>query len=277
MKKHILNAAGAIGTVVGVSSIISLIDTSMEAGWSPLIRKAIDFYEKQKLIILEPIVPFAEKFADKIAGLFEWNLDLQPTWSDVFVLMALYFGSRARSYWAAGLKRRATFRIAWGFVVSLLFSVLAGLVPPGGAFSSISMMLIVLAGLFIFDLADATWSATFRRAEGLSWLSDFIRYLWFSMPTILLGILFVGVSWLLFPEPLPDYIVHPGSLLLLFYTFILAFYWLFRGLQSSLTNTNRSGTGLEKLLASSNTRIAILMLGSLGGAALVVAFGAGHP
>jgi hypothetical protein len=48
MKKHILNAAGAIGTVVGVSSIISLIDTSMEAGWSPLIRKAIDFYEKQK-------------------------------------------------------------------------------------------------------------------------------------------------------------------------------------------------------------------------------------
>lgn len=277
MKKYVQNAAGIIGTVVGVNSVLSLIDTSAEVGWVPVVRKVIEFYQKQKLIVLEPIVPFAEKLAVKIAGLFEWSFPLQPTWSDVFVLLALYLGSRARSYWSAGLRRRAAFRVVWGFLVSLFFGVCAGLVPPSGAFSSILIMLVVLAGLVVFDLVDAAWSATFHRAEGLSWLSDVLRYLAYSIPAVLLGLLFSGFCWFFFPDPLPDYVVHPGSLMLLFFAFILAFYWLYRGFQSSLANVDRSGTGLEKFLASSNTRIAIWMLGSLGGAALVVAFGAGHP
>lgn len=277
MKKYVQNAAAFIGTIVGISSVLSLIDTSVEVGWAPVVRKAIEFYQKQKLIILEPIIPFAERLAEKISGLFEWTLVLQPNWSDVFVLLTLYLGSRARSYWSAGLRRRAAFRVVWGFSVSLFFSVCAGLVPPNGAVSSLLIMAVVLAGLFLFDLVDAAWSATFHRAEGLSWLRDTVRYLKFSMPAIFLGMLFLGLSWLLFPNPIPDYVVHPGSLMLLSFAFLLAFYWLYRGFRSSLSNVERSGTGLEKFLNSSNTRIALWMLGSLGGAALVVAFGAGHP
>lgn len=217
MKKHILSAAGFIGTLVGISSVLSLIDTSAKVGWAPVVGKAIEFYQAQKLIILDPILPFAERLANIIVELFEWGFALQPSWSDVFVLLALYFGSRARSYWSAGLKRRAVFRAVWGFLVGLVFSVGAGLVPPDGTYSSVLVMLVVLAGLFVYDVFDAAWSATFHRLEGLSWCREMGRYLAFGMPIILLGLLFLGLWWLIFPDPMSDYVIHSGSLIFPFF------------------------------------------------------------
>ncbi len=268
------STATFIFNVLGALSVLLLFDHATNFGWVSVVDVVLSYYEFIKNFILAPIKPVALAVVDAISGILQFELNLLDHWSDVFVLVALYLGSRTRSYWNAGMKRRALFRAVWGVIVGLITGVVAGVFEPLGIVGNLGVFITVVVGLAVFDIVDAGWSATFHRKAGLSWGQDWVRYATFSMPSILLGVVFAILLYFTYSGWTAGWIDVPGIIAVLVYSILLAFYWLYRGLKSS-QSWEKQGTGYEKFVASSNSQIGILMLRSLGAAGIVVAFSAG--
>lgn len=266
--------ASFIATLMGILSVLLLWDKATDFGWISIIEDMLDFYQSLKTLLLFWLLPFAELLAEEISKLFSIDLDLQDHWSDIFVLLTLYFGARARSYWAAGMKRRAIFRVVWGALVSLATGVLAGLSNATMQDGNIFVLGAIVLGLTVFDVVDAAWSAAFHRKKGLTWVQDWLRYLAFSMPTIAIGIfaMFIFATTSTVSSDFSGTAL--GILASLGYAIVLALYWLYRGLRSS-RSWEIPGTGYEKFLVSSNSQIGLVMLRSLIGALIVILFNVG--
>ena len=260
--------------ILGALSVLLLFDRATNFGWVSVIDVILSYYEFIKNFILSPIKPVALAIIKALSGFFQFELNLLDHWSDVFVLVTLYLGARMRSYWNSGMKRRAIFRAIWGAIVGLLTGIGAGIIQPFSVVENLEIVAIVVAGLAVFDIIDAGWAATFHRKAGLSWWQDWVRYAKFSMPSILLGIVFVILVYFTYPRWAASWIEVPGIVAVLVYSILLALYWLYRGFKSA-QSWEKKGTGYEKFIASSNSQIGILMLRSLGAAGIVVLFSAG--
>ena len=250
------------------------MDHAARIGWLPVFSAILEYYTQVKNLVLSPVTKIAGVLVAWAANIFTIKLDLHEYWSDVFVLMTLYLGSRALSYWRAGLRRRATFRVVWSFAIGLLTGIAVGLLSIKSGWGNLMMFSLILVGLTVFELVDASWAATFHRKQALSWISDVARYLAFSWPSLALGLILLTVFWANYDYFSAEWIVLPGIFFFLLYSVVLAAYWIVRGLISS-RDWQKQGTGLEKFLASSNTQIGLLMLRSLAGATIVMLFNAG--
>lgn len=266
--------ASTIGRILGVLSVLLLLDHATDFGWVLVIEVILSWYTSIKDFILSPLKPVVIALTDFFAAVFNFELMLYDHWSDVFVLVSLYLGARSRSYWKSGLKKLAAFRMIWGIIIGLITGVAAGVSNPSSFLGNFGMVVAVVCGLAIFDIIDAAWAATFHRKSGLSWLQDWNRYAAFSMPSILMGIVFGALFYIGYTWFTPYWITVPGIVAILLYSVFLAFYWLYRGFLSS-RNSNELKTGYEKFASSSNSQIGFLMLGSFQGAAMVMAASAG--
>jgi hypothetical protein len=260
--------------LIGTLSVLVLMDHAARIGWLPVFSAILAYYTQVKNLVLTPVAKIAHVLVALAADIFSVDLGLHEYWSDVFVLMTLYLGSRALSYWRAGLRRRAIFRVVWSFAVGLLTGIVVGLLSPESGWDNLMMFELILVGLTVFELVDASWAATFHRKQALSWISDVTRYLAFSWPSLGLGLVLLTVFWANYDYFSAEWIVLPGIVFFLAYLVVLAAYWITRGLISSRAS-QKQGTGLEKFLASSNTQIGLLILRSLGGAAILILFNAG--
>jgi len=269
------SAATLFFNILGVLSVLLLFGHATQFGWVSVVEVILSYYEFVKNFVLAPIKPVAQSLIEAVSEVFQFDLKLLDHWSDVFVLVTLYLAARTRSYWKAGMKRRAGFRAIWGAIIGFLTGTVAGVSEPSGVAGNIYIIVVVVVGLAVFDIVDAAWSATFHRETGLTWLQDWARYAGFSMPSILMGVVFTLVAYLTYPLWSPSWIDAPGIIAVLVFSVALAFYWLYRGLRSSKSSEKQGSTDFEKFVSSSNSQIGILMLRSLGGAAIVVAFSAG--
>jgi hypothetical protein len=87
------------------------------------------------------------------------DLELQPHWKHVFVLMWLVEGSLSRSIVAVSSPGRVTFFFAWLGFCSLLTAVLAGTVSP----TDPRAVLWIVAGLTFSLSGIALWDGVFHR------------------------------------------------------------------------------------------------------------------
>jgi len=224
---------------------------------------------------MSPLLPAAEAIAQWIDSFFDIKFDLQKYWSDIFLLISLYLTSRAFSYWRSGLRAQAYFRIIFGLVVSLATSAVAGALPSEDAYQDLMMLFVVLMGLTLFDICDGAWAATFFRKEQLNWSQDFTRYALYSLPPILFGGILIVVFHEYFDFLQKNNIYQPGIFALFIYAIFLALYWMMRGFYSPSAKAGSNGR-FSNFLKSSNTKIAFLMLQSIGGAIIVLLFNAGY-
>lgn len=268
------NTASFFATLMGILSVLLLWDKATDTGWILIIEDILVFYQSLKNLVLSPLLPYAEFVVKEISNLFSIDLILGEHWSDILVLVTLYLGARALSYWRAGMKRQSIFRVIWGALVGFATGMLAGVSESIMQFGNVVVIGAIVLGLAVFDFIDAAWSATFHRNPHLAWGQDWVRYLAFSMPTIVIGLVIIVISVATSIVPLAYTDASSGILTSLGYAIVLAFYWLYRGVRSS-RSWEKSGTGYEKFLASSNTQIGLVMLRSLGGALIVVLFNAG--
>ena len=104
------------------------------------------------------------------------------------------------------------------------------LVPPTYLSAT---MLRVLCGFCLFELIDACWSAIFHCKAGLTLTQDVLRYLAFSAPAVLLGLLPLFLGWMVEANQSPASRFNFGLISFQVYILFLALYWMLRGLHSS--------------------------------------------
>lgn len=257
-------------------SVLALLNHATSSGFGAALELVLQQYESLKVLVLsvlqvDHLVAGLVKFFSQVLSI---SIVVDPVWSDIFVVLALYLMARMSAYWGAGMRNRAIFRLLWSFMVSLLTSVLAAAAGSLDLAGNVWIVISVVFGLAIFDVVDAAWSATFHRKSGLTWGQDWRRYAEFGMPTVAIGMALVAVFYISYSFWSADWVQVPGLLVLLFYSILLAVYWLIRGLQSS-KGWSRPGTGYEKFRASSNTAIGVSMLQSLASACFIWAIDAG--
>lgn len=271
-----LRVLNTLGTAAGALSLILLIDCAINVSWVEVLWRILDYYRAIKTFVFSPLEPLLIDVLRTIEGVVNLHLQLLPHWSDVFVLLFLYFGARARTYWDAGLRGRSVFRYIYGALTAIITAVISGIVPQTSVALSVLMVSTTLFGIMMFEVGDCSWSATFARKSGLTWSQDFKRYAAFSFPPLYLNIalLLVGVitARYLFQYGGKDL----GLILLFVFAFVLACYWIFRGwLSSANFKEYASETRWKRFQQSSNTRIGMLMLGSIFGALIFILLNAG--
>lgn len=278
MWKAIWSIVGAMGVVAGALSITLLVQHSLNVGIAPALLIVLDYYEWFRSALLSPLEPVAELLAAKIAKLLNLDWELSEHWGDVFVLMVLYLGARAKAYWDTGARTHAAIRFSLGIVISFVTSVLAGIWIDAAILPSVMIVLTVVVGLFVFDVLDASWAALAYRKPHQTWTEEFRRYLEFSLPTIAVAVIALVASMSLFFVGVIPSSARLGSTSLLFFAFALALYWAWRGwvLSGQPEYRSASETRWERFRRSSTTRIAVLMLMSMAGSALFFVMNAGH-
>jgi len=267
-----------MGLLAGALSITLLVQHSLNVGLAPALQLVLDYYEWFRSALLSPLEPIAELLAAKIAQFLNLNIELSEHWGDVFVLMVLYLGARAKAYWDTGARNHATIRFSLGVVISFITSILAGIWNDVGVLPSLMIVLTVIFGLFVFDALDASWAALAYRRPDQTWGEEFRRYLGFSLPTIAVAATALVLSMFLYLVGVIPISARLGSTSLLIFAFALALYWAWRGwaLSGQTEYREESETRWKRFRRSSTTRIAVLMLMVMAGSACFFAMNAGH-
>jgi hypothetical protein len=258
MVRSTWKTAEFIGTLSAILSVLILWQHAVNHGWSSVVREILSYYEWLKNFVLTPVRPIMV-FATQLLG-YLWNVrvNLPDYWSDIFVLCAIYLGSRARTYWAVGLKSRAILRVVLGGVSALLICALVGVFPTILSLKLSGVLLWVVVGFAFFELVDAGWSATFFRKVDLTWSQDLTRYLRYSIPALILALPIILAGWAVEANEARISTVNYGLIEFQVYVVVLALYWIAMGVASS-RDEEKGGTQVERFLASSNTRIGLIM------------------
>lgn len=277
MKKTIQVVLNGLGVILGSLSLVLLINHAIKVSWVDSLQRVLDYYNNLKKAILWPLESLLHDFLGYISKFFQFQITLLPQWSDVFVLLFLYFGARVRAYWDAGFRKRALFRFFWGLVIAISTAVIGGILPLTGLVSSAALTVVTLLGITIFEIGDCACSATFSRKAGLTWREDFKRYAAFGFPPIIIGVAVLLSGVLVTGIYFPNQRHLLGVILLFILIVIFAFYWLLRGWQfagdSSLREIGESQW--DKFKRSSNTRIGTVMLGTIAGTLIFLLLNAG--
>lgn len=278
MLKSVWRISGIMGLLAAALSLSLIVQHALSLGLSPVFQLILDYYSWFRSAVLSPVAPLANSLALWIAEKIGLDLALSDRWGDVFVLLSLYFTSRARAYWQSGSRSHATLRFALGLPIAFLTAVFAGLFPDDRSFMALAIFLIIALGLVLFDFIDATWAAIFYRRPSVSLMQEIYRYLSFSLPTIAVVVTSLACGLFFFYLGLLPDGAKPGAASMLILVVGLTGYWGWRGwVISGMINERMHGESRwSRFKRSSTTRLSFLMLTSILGATVFFALNAGH-
>jgi hypothetical protein len=273
----LLQIGGVISIILGVVSVVMLLNDAFNIGWVSPLRRILEYYLWAKSVSVDLLEPFIFDVLNWLLRWTDFNWQIRGHWSDVLILMSLYFSARAKAYWSAGLTGRAIFRVVFGVLIALVFSVASGLIPPADARTNFILATTPILGILMFELVDSAVSATVSRKEGLSWAENFFRYMKFGGPVLLLGIGLVAATCYYAQNTAMASSSVLGLSALLLFAILLTIYWAVRGLAHSIIPENRNPgeSVFHRFKRSSNTHIAYAMALTLSGAILWVTMNAG--
>lgn len=268
-----------IGFLFSVLSYVLLIQNGLNIGWSPTFKIILDTYVvlKDALLSTFQIAKFAIFLTNLASRLFQLQITLMPHWSDIFILLSLYFGARAKSYWDTGAREHAIFRMALGVLFAFVTSVASGLSQGNGLIGDVSIAGVTFVGIFFYELVTSALGGWRYRKPDQTWVEEFFRYLGFSLPTTGIAIV-IFIAAIVFEAHQPTgKPVNIGISALLVYSIILTFYWAIRGWFFAGNPKNREigETQLNRFRRSSAARISFLMGGNILAAVFFVLTGAG--
>jgi len=215
----------------------------------------MDWYDALIKILLGWLEPYINAALDWIAVLINWDLQLYPHWKHVFVLLGLYFFTKALTSFRAGAFGSGIFQLMLGLTVALTTAVAAGTISlsadagsDNAALSQFFLASTPLAGYFIFQFTQNIWGATFtrqwnarnNRVEPSSWFAFFVNTTTRTIRLSLAGLMVVGIGSLMpFIQALPG----PGLALFGGLIVLLAAWNLWFGVVRTRNDRARSNLG----------------------------------
>lgn len=273
------STTAVLATTSAALSYVLLCQNALHFGLRPTFQLIVDFYTQFKSVLLSKLQleRLANYLAERIADLFNWQFSLEAHWSDIFVLLFLYFSARARSYWVTGAREHALVRVGLGAFVAFLTGVASGLSDGNGLIGTVAVAGITFVGIFVYEIVASAIGAWRYRKPEQTWAEEFWRYLAYSLPTAGMAlVIFIG-GIVLESARVASNEVNTGIVSLLVYSVGLAAYWAYRGWHLSKDTANRKAgeTQMQRFLRSSTTMIAFYMGASTLGAFAFILSGAG--
>lgn len=223
-----LRTVSYLGYAFGVVSLVRLVDAGNNIGWVAPLKAVLVTYVESKNFLVGWAEPSLTSLIMYMGSWLSLNVTLYDQWSDVFLLMILYFGARARSYWNSQRRNRAIFRVAIGIPIALFSSAFSGLILANNWTSNLLMTALPIMGMLVFDVVDSAMSASFVRDRESSWWKTFYRYLNFSVPVLFIGIIIAFVLTYTFRSSLIARSSDLGLLCMIAFILLLSIYWAVR-------------------------------------------------
>lgn len=250
---------GFVGSALGGISIVSLICSGFNVGWTVPLQKILEYYQTIMANIRAIFEPLFLPVLEQLAKFLNFQFTFGPQWTDIFVLMAIYLGSRVKSYFSVGKYVRAITMLLTAGFIALVSSMLGSTRAINWWSDAFLLSTIPLLGFLVYDLLYAFVGATFDRKARQSWFSEYIRHIGFSLPVLVLCFAFNGLmSYFL--------ISHAGFtgqqtviLTLLTDYCLISLFWAYKSWVFSSNRLNRSPieNTMQRFLRSSATLVSI--------------------
>lgn len=183
-----------LGVIAAVLALTLFAWQGFHLPFGPVLTAIVEDYEKAAAIFFRLVEPSIRAELAAWGAYFGWTLELLPHWKHAFVLMWLYFGASAQDLWRAGNWGSAIGFGLWGGLIALLSGVVAGTVPLDATSSNMAMPLAVIFGVFVFELSNSLWYATFHRFGGMTWPQQFVRQSKFDFAFLAAGLVLVAAG-----------------------------------------------------------------------------------
>lgn len=231
---------GIVGSVVASLSIVSLVSSGFNVGWTEPFRKVLEQYfvitNNIKFLIEPHVVPLLQWTANTL-GI---RLSLGPNWADLLLLMMVYLGSRVKAYASEAKYVRTAFMSLTAFAISIICASFGSTEQLLGWHEAFVATAIPLLGFLIYDFIYACVGATLDRRTRVSWLNDFIRHLRFSVPLLVFCLLVNMALTILLTNRLGATGYQAFVLAFLVNYVLIATYWALRSYQHARSNGNRN-------------------------------------
>lgn len=268
--------ASRISLLMGALSIAALIWHGFNVGlWGPF-ELILNFYEKLVglLRFAEPPLKVLLQFVSRFIAI---DLDLHPHWRHSFVLMSLYFGGDVRLDLMRDRSGSAAATVTWGGLIALAASVASGTTP----LSDPNMLALVFpaVGFVVYETGRSALTATFYREVALaSWFGastwwETFRFYFFGFALVDAAIGAIAVLAGTYARQV--HFSDPSLLGLLVFVVLLANYNLARGLWVALYGPEQDAPLWVRFRRINSTRLGIILLRCIAGAALFILGGAG--
>lgn len=230
--------------------------------------------------LLSPFTPVLENLVEDLSRLWGFDLTLQDYWKHIFVLLSIYFFSRAAGAYKLQTYGTAVFRLVWGLSSALSFSLLASVetnttVPN---FDEHRIALSAITCVAIYELGVNVWFSTFFRQYQAEvhqrtqrdWLSEFCHLSKEDGVRFLSGIVLTTAMLQL---PWPQGVTRPELVVLAVITLVHGMFWMFWGWRQTRFEPKLS-TRLKIAKTNSDITVGIAMVRSFFYAFIVVAIDA---
>lgn len=217
-------------------SLLVLLKRSYSHDFSDTLNIFVETYDSLLTKIVSPIQPIINDIIKRISLLIDVNIILHDYWKHVFVLLSIYFFSRAAGAYALGRYGTAVFRLNWGVFVALLFSLGSSLEPEHSmsAYQELRIAFSALFSIFLYELGINIWFATFFREHQANLHNRSVRG-WFSEFLILSkedGIrFFVGSALIvaMLSAPWPAEFTRPELVVIALIALLHGLFWVYWG------------------------------------------------
>lgn len=277
LKRGVKLVITVIGFLLGVISILNLVELAFNVGFISSLDIMLTWYDHAVAFVMSPFEPPLRSLIRKVADRLNLNIELHAHWKHIFVLLMVYFGARARTVWRAGLRATAAFLTVLGLLIAIPSSAFAGAIPLGDSESSQGSNLFVLAvalgGLFIFELTGSAYAAVrWPYQPGDNWLKTFLRNLRGDFTVVIVGAIALVLS-ANSDFPLFRSIANPGLAFLSAAILAVSVYWI---LANKFLPREQSPTSWwREFRRSNNARFGLAVLAVFLGVAVVLVLNAG--
>lgn len=217
-------------------SLLALLRHASTHGFSDVLNRVVETYDSTLALLLSPVQPLLADLVAAVSGVFGLDLQLQDFWKHVFVLLTIYFFSRAAGSWGAGQHGTGAFRLCWGVLVALAFSVLASIDmgPGAGLRQDLRIALAAIGCIAVYELGMNVWFATFfrefqARLHGRAvrgWGAEFLHLSREDGLRILAG---TALALGLLSLPWPGFVTRPELVVLALIVLLYGSFWVWWG------------------------------------------------
>ena len=282
MFRPVLQSIAFAGLFLGVMSLVSLTQMTLDFGLSAPIAVLLNYYNNlinTMFLWAEPIASYTLLWIERLVGL---DFSLDPVWKHVLVLQWLYFGADARANFELRRNGFAFFTMLWGAFVGFIASVATGTTALGETKLNLVAVSIPVIAIVIFELGRTTVSAIFklpspgRVNDGLTRAEIFAYLFWrFPVAIAMLGLLVVLFGLLVPWESSFAKSTNQNLLTLAIFVISLTGLFVIRGLFDVSGRRWTGMTILQRFSQSTSVRIGLLMAATVAGALFIVLTNAG--
>lgn len=217
-------------------SLLALLRHASTHAFSDVLGLIVETYDRTLATILSPVQPVLVGLVQALSQFWHVDLTLQDFWKHIFVLLTIYFFSRASGSYGARQYGTAAFRIVWGMLVALTFSMLASIDTGQEGYLSqdLRVAFSAIGCIAVYELGMNVWFASFfrqfqatlhnRAARG--WFSEFLHLSKEDMLRIVTGAV---LATLLLFLPWPGPVTRPELVVLAAIILLYGAFWVYWG------------------------------------------------